>query len=133
MKQHIDIIQDLYAAFAEGNIKVVLGLFDPNIEWREAEGNPYADRNPYIGPQAILEGLFMRLGAEWEYWNNTAIELIEAKTGEVVSTGRYRAKHKGTGKELNAQFVHKFWFKDGKIVKFQQYTDTLQHVEVMGV
>ena len=31
------------------------------ISWHEAEGNPLADRNPYVGPQAVGEGVFARL------------------------------------------------------------------------
>jgi hypothetical protein len=36
---------------------------DPSIEWNEAENFIYADRNPYVGPQAVLEGVFTRLGS----------------------------------------------------------------------
>lgn len=35
----------------------------PEIEWNEAESNSLADGNPYISPNAILEGVFARLGA----------------------------------------------------------------------
>lgn len=34
---------------------------DPAIDWRIAEGNPLADRNPYVGPQAVADGVFARL------------------------------------------------------------------------
>jgi hypothetical protein len=32
---------------------VLFGAMDPAIPWNEAEGNPLADRNPYVGPQAV--------------------------------------------------------------------------------
>jgi len=129
--QNVDAIRGMYAAFAKGDMPTVLEKMDPKVEWNEAEGNPYADGNPYIGPQAVLEGVFMRLGNEWEYWTLSDIEILESTTGEVVSTGRYKAKYKKTAKEIDAQFVHKFWLKDGKVVKFQQYMDTKQIVEAM--
>ena len=31
----------IYAAFGRGDIPTVLAAFDPAIEWRQAEGNPY--------------------------------------------------------------------------------------------
>jgi ketosteroid isomerase-like protein len=130
-QQNVEVIRGMYDSFAKGDIPPVLEAMHPKVEWSEAEGNPYADGNPYIGPQAVLEGVFMRLGNEWEYWKLSDIEMVGAITGEVVSTGRYKAKHKKTGKELDAQFVHKFWLQDGKVVKFQQYMDTHQIVEAM--
>ena len=42
-----------------------------DIEWNAAENCPYADGNPYIGPEGILCGIFDRIGVEWEYWNLT--------------------------------------------------------------
>ena len=70
-EKDVEIVQNLYAAFAKGDVPAVLQKFDPKIVWNEAENFPYADGNPYVGPQAVLEGVFARLGAEWEYWNLT--------------------------------------------------------------
>ena len=47
------IIKSLYDAFAIGDIPTVLDGLDDNIIWYEAEGNPYADGNPYKGPDAV--------------------------------------------------------------------------------
>jgi hypothetical protein len=47
--------------FATGDTPTVLGLMHPKIEWNEAESNSLADGNPYIGPDAILKGVFARL------------------------------------------------------------------------
>ena len=81
-QQNADLMKSLYAAFGRGDVPTVLGAMDPAIVWNEAEGFPCADKNPYVGPNAVLEGVFVRLGS-----------------------GKLRG---------------------GKIVSFQQYTDTLQ-------
>jgi ketosteroid isomerase-like protein len=130
-EKNVEIIQNLYAAFAKGDVPSVLQKFDPKIEWNEAENFPYADGNPYIGPQAVLEGVFARLGAEWEYWNLTEQTYYEANSGEIIVTGRYKAKNKMTSKEINVQFVHMWSLEDGLVKKFQQYADTYQTVEAM--
>ena len=111
----------------------MLQKFDPKIEWNEAESFPYADGNPYIGPNAVLEGVFKRLGSEWNYWNLTDQTYYEANSGEIIVTGRYKAKNKLTGKEINAQFVHMWTVDDGMIIRFQQLADTYQVVEAMEV
>jgi len=38
MATNAEIIESLYAAFAKGDVPTVLGSFDPQIEWNEAEG-----------------------------------------------------------------------------------------------
>ena len=47
--------------------------------------------------------------------------------GDAVAVeGRYTGTVKATGARLDAQFVHVYGMRDGKIVRFQQYTDTAQ-------
>lgn len=131
MPQNADTIHALYQAFGRGDIPFVLGLFHPQIEWNEAENFIYSDGNPYVGPQAILEGVFARLGGEWNGFSAMPEQILDAGNS-VVSLGRYRGTFKKTGVAVNAQFVHVFTLNDGKIVKFQQYTDTAQFRDAAG-
>jgi uncharacterized protein len=123
--QNVDQVRSLYESFAKGDVPSVLAALDPHIEWNEAEGFPYADRNPYIGPTAVLEGVLMRLGGEWENFGVGLEELLDAGD-TVVARGRYSGVYKKTGAGINAQFAHVWTLRDGKVVKFQQYTDTAQ-------
>ena len=103
----------------------VLGLMHPKIEWNEAESNSLADGNPYIGPDAILEGVFARLGANHEYFVLQDIKIHGMHDNMVLATLRYDAKVKETGKTYNAQVAHLWTLnEEGKIVSFQQYADT---------
>lgn len=123
LNKNITIIDGLYKAFAVGDIPAVLGSLDSKIVWNEAEGNAYADGNPYIGPDAVLNGVFGRLGADHEYFNLKNIELHEMSNDKVLATLRYDAKFKN-GKSYDAQAAHLWTLKDGKVVAFQQYVDT---------
>lgn len=124
-KQNIQIIDNLYNAFATGDMPTVLGSMHSDIEWNEAESNSLADGNPYIGPDAILNGVFVRLGANHEYFNLKDIQLHNMSDNKVLATLRYDAKVKTTGKTFNAQAAHLWVLNDeGKIIAFQQYVDT---------
>ena len=128
-QQNVDTIRNLYAAFAKGDVPTVLGALAPDMEWREADHFLYADGNPYVGPNAILNGVFMRLATEWNGFAATPQQFHDA--GDVViATGRYTGSHKATGKALDAQFAHFWTLKDGRATHFQQYTDTLQASQV---
>jgi len=132
VQENIATIDELYQAFAKGDIPGALANMDPSIEWNEAESFPYADGNPYVGPQAIVEGVFARIGAEWEYWNLVDIELHEMSDDKVLATLRYQAKYKKNGAVIDAQTAHFWTLKDGKIIRFQQFTDTDQVVRAVS-
>ncbi len=123
---NVQLAKDIYAAFGRGDIPTVLAAFDPQIEWRQAEGNPYQmDGSAWIGPQAVLEKLFMRIGAEWDGFTITVRTFHDA--GEyVVVEGRYTGTYKPAGTKLDSQMCHVLRFQDGKLVSFQQYLDTAQ-------
>ena len=46
--------------------------------------------------------------------------------------GRYRGTMKAGGATLDAPFCHVFRFHGGKIVTFQQYTDTARWAQLMA-
>ena len=129
---NVQLAKDIYAAFGRGDIPAVLAGFHPEIEWRQAEGNPYQpDGAAWIGPQAVLEKLFMRIGSEWEGFTVTVGTLHDA--GEyVVMQGRYTGLYKPSGKRVDAQMCHVMRFRDGKLSSFQQYVDTGQIQKVMA-
>jgi len=122
---NLELIRNLYAAFARGDGPAALSSMDSTIVWNEAENFPYADRNPYVGPAAVAEGVFFRLATEWDDFQAVPAEFFDAGD-TIVVTGRYRAMYKTTQASLNAQFAHVWSVRGGKIVGFQQYTDTAQ-------
>jgi ketosteroid isomerase-like protein len=120
-----DTIRGIYEAFGRGDVPAVLGAFDPAIEWREADNFLYADRNPYIGPMAVAEGVFMRCVADIDGF--TVVPQRYTDSGDRVAVeGRYRGTMKTTGIPVDAQFAHVWDVRGGKVVGFQQYTDTKQ-------
>lgn len=129
----VETVRGLYAAFAIGDVPAVLAALDANIDWREAEGFPYADRNPYIGPEAVLHGVFARLGGEWDGWNLKVDQVLAVEGGRVLATGRYRATCKATGTAIDAQFAHLWRIANGRAVTFQQYADTRQVTAAMAL
>ena len=125
-----EIIKGLYDDFAKGNVPGVLGAMDANISWTEAEGFMYG--GTYVGPNAILGGVFMKLATEWEGFSAVPHQIVDG--GEsVVALGNYSGKYLKTGKGVTVPFAHAWTFENGKIVKFVQYTDTLVIARELGL
>lgn len=118
----LDAVRGVYDAFASGDIPAVLGFLTSDIEWTEAEGFPYG--GTYLGSNAVLEGVLMRLGTEWDGFAAIPDEFIDAGD-TIVALGKYSGKYKATGKSFQASFAHVWRTREGKAFKFQQYTDTL--------
>ena len=118
------VIQKLYDDFTKGDMEAVGAALDANIEWNEAENFPYADGNPYIGFDAILNGVFARIGAEWDYWNLVDLNYQDMANNQVLVTGRYQGKYKINSAVIDIQMAHLWNLKDGKVTKFQQFADT---------
>lgn len=128
---NITVVDYMYKAFTSGDIPAVLARMDPNIVWNEAESNSLADGNPYLGPDAVLNGVFARLAADHEYFKLEDIKLHNMDNNQVLATLRYNAKVKKTGKTYNAQAEHLWTLKNGKVVAFQQFLDTKKVAEAM--
>ena len=130
-QENVALIRGIYDGFAAGDVGAVLGAMSPDIVWNEAENFPYADGNPYVGPQAVAEGVFARLIGEWDGFAVNVEEILDAGD-TIVALGRYGGSCKATGKAMNPQLAHVWRVAGGKAVAFQQYVDTLQVARTIG-
>ena len=123
--ENVALVKGIYEAFGAGDVPAVLGAMSGDIVWNEAENFPLADRNPYVGPDAIVQGVFARLGSDWEGFTVVPEEYLDAGD-TVVMLGRYRGTCRATGRAVNAQLAHVWRIEGGKAKDFRQLTDTLQ-------
>ncbi len=118
------VIDKVYKDFSAGDIPSVLGAMSEYISWNEAEGNKLAEGNPYIGPDAVLDGIFKRIGDDYSYFKLDDIELHEMSNNQVLATLRYRGKLKKNDAIVSIQAAHLWTLNNGKIRNFQQYANT---------
>jgi len=130
--QNVELVQGIYDAFAAGNLANVLARMSPDIVWNEAENFPYADGNPYIGHEAVVNGVFGRCITEWEGFAVTVHEILDAGD-TIVVLGRYQGVFKATGRKQNTQMAHVWRIVNGKASRFQQYADTLHVSKITRV
>lgn len=117
-----DIIKNIYDLFAKGEVPAILELFDKDVIWTDMEGFPTG--GTYVGAGAILNGVFMRLGTEWNNFQAVPDEFLES-ADRVVVLGHYQGTYKTTGRGMSVPFAHVWTLREDKVVKFVQYTDTL--------
>lgn len=127
---NLEIVQSLYQAFAEQDREQILAIFDPDIEWLQNEGFPGGGR--FVGAEAVMDGVFGRLGREWEGWGAEVDRWLDA--GEsIVALGEYHGTNRATGRSITAAFAHVLWLREGRLVRFEQYADTAKIVAACPV
>jgi ketosteroid isomerase-like protein len=119
----IDCARRFYDAVAKGDIPGVLDSLHPELAWTEAEGFPYFS-GTWTKPQEVVEKLLVPLGRDWDGFAATPHEFLAQ--GEVVVTfGAYSGTSKATAKPMSAPFAHRWEVRDGKLARFDMFTDTL--------
>lgn len=116
-----EIIQGLYQKFAAGDVAAVTAVFDDNISWTESDGFPLA--GTYIGPQAVVDNVFMRLGEFSDNWA-VVVERLVADGDTVVADGKYTWNHKESGEPCEVRMAHVWTLAGGKATSFLQHVDS---------
>lgn len=119
----VDIVRSFYLAVAKGDPAAVIALLHPELAWTEAEGFPYYS-GTWMRPEEVLEKLLVPLARDWDDFMVKADEFV-SNGSVVVSFGAYSGQSKATGKAVRAPFAHRWECRDGKLQRFDMYTDTL--------
>ena len=118
------IVQSLYDNVSRGDIAAATEVFADDLTWVEPPfpGHP---GGTFHGKENILANVLGVFIATWPELT-VAPETINEAGEFVVVHGRYRGKHKWTGKPFEARFVHTWTLVDGKAVRFEMLADTVQ-------
>ncbi len=126
---HLEIVKSTYEGkTSEENGRNLENRLAGNASWREAEGFPYAGF--YQGFFEVAENVFAKLAGEWIDYRFMP-EGYVAEGDKVVAYGTYEGIFKQTGKSMRARVAHLWQLKDGKIIAFEQFVDSVPVVKAM--
>ena len=129
MRTNLSIISDHYEASARQDAAAMMTDVAPEAQWTEMAGFPCA--GTWVGPEQIVEHVFKALGTEWIGYRFELAELIDAGD-RIIGVGLYSGTYRKTGKFMTARVAHIWRLKEGKIVQFEQFTDTLLVAQAMN-
>ncbi len=127
---NLEAVRSSYEAFDRGDLDGALAMMDDAIEWHQAQGLPHG--GVYHGLPAVRAAVFDPLDDEW--WDDFRAVPSDVLGGgdHIVVLGRYTARAKRTGTALDVPFAHVWRFRDGRAVRFHQFTDTRGWVEALS-
>ena len=116
-------VQSAYAAFGRGDIKTILDLLDPNIDWQAVVG---AGANvPTSGlrtGRAQVEQFFRQLAENTDFKTFEPREFI-AERDKVVALGYYEGVARKTGRTFKSEWVMIFTFAGDHVIRMREYAD----------
>jgi len=125
--QNIEIVKQVYEAFAKRDINAILNLLSPDVEWGEPD-NPY---NPAAGTRHGHKGFleWLEVGRQSEEIVVLEPKKFLADNDTVAIVGYTKCIAKPTGKSYETDFVHLVTLKDGKIIRLEEFFDTYAAAE----
>jgi ketosteroid isomerase-like protein len=120
-EQNIQIAAKGYADFSRGDIPAVLAALDENVEWITPDiGMPPG--GTYKGRAGVGQ-FFQQVNETWDFKSFEPRDYI-ASGDQVAVVGAYTALSRKTGRTVSCDWVMVWKIKDGKVIHFQEYTDS---------
>ena len=126
--ENTQVIKDAYAAFQRGDVAAIVNACDENVEWHGVIGTEGVLPQSGLrhGRAAVAE--FFKQVAESTDFNSFEPKEFVAQGDTVVALGSYSARMKPSGNSFSSTWVMVFTVRNGKIAKFQEYSDSAQLV-----
>ncbi|ANP89768.1 nuclear transport factor 2 family protein [Rhizobium leguminosarum] len=128
MRTAYEIVKAHYDANARRDMDGMLADIAADCRWTEMDGFPCA--GTYVGPQEVFKNVFFVLGEAFDGYTFALERLLDAGS-DVIGIGDYAGTYRQTGKSFKARVVHVWSVADGKIRRFEQFTDTLRVADAM--
>jgi ketosteroid isomerase-like protein len=120
--KNVEVVQQAYAAFGRGDVGAILNLLDESVVWQGVYGAAsYVPSSGVRRGKAQVAEFFKQVAESVQFSRFDPQEFVA--TGDtVVALGHYTAQVVG-GKGFDADFAMVFQLRDGKVTRFQEFTD----------
>ena len=118
----VEVVRRAYENFKAGDIGALMGQMSEDVDWRlpKIEGVPFSGERRGRGQ---VSEFFTTLADSQDSVSFEPREFV-AQGDKVVALGSYSWGVKRTGREFGGEWAHVFTVRGGKVVGFQEYTDT---------
>jgi uncharacterized protein len=129
----IPIVQQIYAAFGQGNVPAILDLLDENVQWEKWSVENMAQKAgvPWLKEQHGKEGalaFFQIVGSTMQVKDLQVLSLMEGGHQVAVEI-LIEIELPETGNHYRDEEIHLWTFNDaGKVIRLRHYSDTHKHM-----
>jgi ketosteroid isomerase-like protein len=126
-QDNVRLIQKIYAAFGAGDVQTILDSVADDAQWinHGPATIPYAGSRS--GKKQIRE--FFQAIADSTTGGKVITENFVAQADAVVATGRYTARVRDTGADIDTPIAHLFTVRNGKVARWEGFSDSAKVAE----
>jgi ketosteroid isomerase-like protein len=127
-----ELVEQLYAALARGDRDRLLELLTPDFEAEFAAGMPVVDTTKSIRTaEAMIENAWWALGRAFRIQVKPSA-WIPCAGGRLLVVGRYVGSARSTGREFEANLVHLWTGREGRLTHLWHLTDTAKWAQAIA-
>ena len=130
-QENVESVRRILQAFADGGLDAMAEFYDPDIDWRAAEG-AIDDVGEMHGPVAVR-----RYIQDWidtfDGFSVVAEELRDVGDDRVLSIQRGTGRAKLSGVQIDLRYAAVNTVRDGKVVRVREYLSVEDALEVVGL
>jgi len=119
---NISVIQQIFAAFKNGNRRHILNFVTEDIDWQMLGLKELPHTGPHRGRDQVAKFL-EAVASETDIHRFEPREYI-AQGDKVVAFGYYGGTSKNTGRLFRSEWAMVFTLRNGKVARFREYADT---------
>jgi ketosteroid isomerase-like protein len=130
-QENVEVVRTMAEAFSDGGLDAIAELWDPDIDWRAAEG-AIDDVGEMHGPVAVR-----RYVQDWidtfDDFRVVVEELRDVGDDRVLAIQRLKGRAKLSGTETEIRFAVVTTVRDGKVVRGREYLSVDDALEAVGL
>jgi ketosteroid isomerase-like protein len=130
-QENVDVVRRMLQAFADGGLNAMAEFWDPDIDWRAAEG-AIDDVGEMHGPVAVR-----RYIQDWidtfDGFSVVVEELRDVGDDRVVAIQRLNGRAKLSGTETDLRYAVVNTVRAGKVVRVREYLSFDEALEAVGL
>jgi ketosteroid isomerase-like protein len=129
-QENVEVVRAVFEAWERGGVEAVAEFWDPEIDWRAAEGG--------LDDVGVMRGVDAMRAYVNDWLDNfddvhfEAEELIDAGD-QVVAMQRVTARAKGSGVETELRYAVVNTIRDGKVVRGREYWTRDEALHAVGL
>ena len=121
-QENTELVQRIYGSFRDGDIPAMLDSLSEDVQWVTAQIEGVPTGGTRRGREQV--GQFFETLSDGQEARQLDLREYVAQDDRVVALGHYAWHVKATGKVWESDFAHVLSVRDGKVTRFQEYTDT---------
>jgi len=130
-QENVDVVRRAFQAFADQGLDAMAEFWDPDIDWRAAEG-AIDDVGEMHGLAAVRR--YVQEGLDtFDDLSLAVEELRDVGDDRVLSIQRLKGRAKLSGIEVELRYAGVNTVRDGKIVRVREYLRVEDAVKAVGL